>query len=161
GIRDRTVTGVQTCALPISHHVATEFPDDLVPGGPARLDHLAGEQIGVDDLGAEPPEHVRHRALPRRDTAGEPHEQELAGGAHTCAQSSPVFTSTTTGTLSGRADAMISRASAVTASTSSVGASKSSSSCTCKSIRARSPRATSAACMRTIAILIMSLAEPC
>src|SRR5262249_61145959 len=141
--------------------VGTEFLDDPGPGGLARLAPLAGELIGVDDLGTEPPEHVRSRALPRRDPAGEPDEQELARGAHTCAQSSPVFTSTTTGTLSGRADAMISRVSAETASTSSGGASKSSSSCTCRSMRARRPRAASAACMRTIAILIMSLAEPC
>src|SRR5262249_60727454 len=117
--------------------LASEFPDNPAPGGPARLDPLAGKLIGVDDLGPEPPEHVRSRALPRRDPAGEPDEQELARGAHTCAQSSPVFTSTTTGTLSGRADAMISRVSAETASTSSGGASKSSSSCTCRSMRAR------------------------
>ena len=55
---------------------------------------------------------------------------------------------------------MISRASASTARTSSGGASKSSSSWTCSSIRARSPRAVSAACTRIIAILIMSLAVP-
>src|SRR5207302_5374198 len=152
--------------LPIERAVAgqnvlTELGHDRRPGGLTRLDHLAREEISIDDLAAELTQERRDRALPRRDAAGEPHQQELAGGAHTSAQSPPVLTSTTTGTLSGSAAAMISRASASTAPTSSGGASKSSSSWTCSSIRARRPRVVSAACTRTIAILIMSLAVPC
>src|SRR2546425_970665 len=142
------------------HDAAAEVRHDLLPGRLLRLDHVTGEPVGVDDLAAELPEQLRDRAFPRRDAAGEPDEQEGRRAAHTSAQSPPVFTSTTTGTFSGRADAMISRASASTAPTSSGGASKRSSSWTCSSIRARSLRATSAACTRTIAILIMSLAVP-
>src|SRR5262249_30500728 len=140
--------------------LATELAYDLRQGRLAGLDHLTREQIGVDDLAAEPSQEARHGALAGRDPAGEADEQELPGRAHTSAQSSPVLTSTTTGTLSGSAAAMISRASASTAGTSSGGASNRSSSWTWSSIRARSPRAVSAACARTIATLIMSLAVP-
>ena len=41
-----------------------------------RLDHVTGESIGVDDLAAELPEHLRDRALPRRDAAGEADEEK-------------------------------------------------------------------------------------
>src|SRR5262249_12783328 len=140
--------------------VPAELSCDLGQRRLARLDHVAREEIGVDDLAPELAQERRDRALPRRDAAREADQQKFSRRAHTSAQSAPVLTSTTTGTLSGTAAAMISRASASTAATSSGGASNRSSSCTCRSIRARRPRADSAACTRTIAILIMSLAVP-
>src|SRR5437667_98978 len=148
---------------PVERPVALEDPppelgDDVVVGGLAGRDHLAREHVGVDDHAPETTEDLGNGGFAGRDAPGQSHEQKLPG--HTSAQSGPAFTSTTTGTWSGSAASMISRASASTAPISSGGASKRSSSWTCSSIRARSPRATSAACTRTIAILIMSLAVP-
>src|SRR5207248_5326337 len=64
GIRDRTVTGVQTCALPISAHV-------LPPGAPVdRLDReqTVTKRIARQHLGLYPPHGAdEHRldSLPR------------------------------------------------------------------------------------------------
>src|SRR5439155_20206630 len=137
---------------------APERRDDVVVRGLAGYHHLAREHVGVDDHAAEPPEDLGDGGFAGRDAPRQPHEEEPP--RHTSAESAPAFTSTTTGIWSGSANSMISRASASTAATSSGGASKRSSSCTCGSIRAESPRAPSAACTRTIAILIMSLAVP-
>src|SRR5437867_1209695 len=142
-------------------HVA-ELANDRGQSGLAGRHDLARQLIGVDHDAAQAAEDLRDRALARGDPAGEADEQEAPRGRrHTCDQSSPDFTSTTTGTSSGSAASMISRASVSTAGTSARGASKSSSSCTWSSIRAFSPRSTRAARMRTIAVLIMSLAVPC
>src|SRR5262249_38705569 len=107
--------------------ILPELVGDLREGRLTRRDHLARKQIRVDDLAAERAKDTRYGALPSRDAAGQPDEQELTGRAHPSAQSAPVFTSTTTGTFSGSAAAMISRASVSTAATSSGGASKRSS----------------------------------
>src|SRR3989442_801642 len=149
--------------LPVERPVALEDPpselgDDVVVGGLAGLDHLAREHVGVDDHAPETTEDLGDGGFAGRDAPGQSHEQKLPG--HTSAQSAPDFTSTTTGTCSGSAASMISRASASTAAISSGGASKRSSSWTWSSIRARSRRASRASCVRTIAILIMSLAVP-
>src|SRR3989441_88845 len=149
--------------LPVERSVALEDPppklgDDVVVGGLAGRDHLAREHVSVDDHAPETTEDLGDGGFAGRDAPGQSHEQKLPG--HTSAQSGPDFTSTTTGTWSGSAASMISRASASTAAISSGGASKRSSSWTWSSIRARSRRASRASCVRTIAILIMSLAVP-
>ena len=56
---------------------ATELGHDRRMRRLPRLHHVTRETVSVDDLGAEPTEALRHRALPGRDTAGEPDEQEL------------------------------------------------------------------------------------
>src|SRR5262249_51727979 len=109
-------------ALAVEHavggdDVGPELRGDRRPRRPTRPHHLARQDIGVDDLATELTQECRDRALPRPDAAGEPDQQELAGRAHTSAQSLPLLTSTTTGTLSGSASAMISRARSSTAST--------------------------------------------
>src|SRR6266545_1553170 len=56
-------------------HATAEVVADLVPGMAARHHHLAGDVVGVDDLGAPLGQQRRDRALARRDAPGEPHQQ--------------------------------------------------------------------------------------
>src|SRR5262249_36571437 len=116
----------------IGREHVTEFPDDRGQGRLTRRDNVARELVGVDHDAAEAAQHLRDRALAGGDAAGEAGEEKAPRRrGHTCDQSSPDFTSTTTGTSSGSAASMTSRASVSTAGTSCGGASKSSSSCTC------------------------------
>src|SRR2546430_16725792 len=95
GIRDLTVTGVQTCALPISHRPggllrrSRDRPGDDtavrrlrrallpgVPGGGAARASLGGACRALQPLPcAEPRQPVRRRLCP----AGAPHEPTAAG----------------------------------------------------------------------------------
>src|SRR5437667_4250413 len=54
GIRDRDVTGAQTCALPISRAAARDLPDDRGAGGPAPVAPGAGRDLRLARRGAAP-----------------------------------------------------------------------------------------------------------
>jgi hypothetical protein len=59
----------------LEQHPRPEVVADLAPRRGARHHHLAGDVVGVDDLGSPLGEHGRDRALARRDAPGEPDQQ--------------------------------------------------------------------------------------
>src|SRR5206468_7727574 len=50
GIRDLIVTGVQTCALPIYHRLGPAVPQDLAQPKIDRMQAIAVQRTGLDDL---------------------------------------------------------------------------------------------------------------
>ena len=61
------------------NHPRPELPHDLGERGLARLHHLAGEHVGIDDHRAQHAEHRCDRALAGGDPPGQPDEQEGTG----------------------------------------------------------------------------------
>src|SRR5262249_26895249 len=69
-----------------SEHAFSERRHDLVEARRARLDHLARQQIGVDDHGAQLCEPPRDSALSASDAAGQtphPHARTIPSGPRT------------------------------------------------------------------------------
>jgi hypothetical protein len=58
-----------------SQHRCSIAPNDVTPGGLARLDDFARQRIGVDHFGAAPLEQARNRAFPGRHSAGQSDEK--------------------------------------------------------------------------------------